>query len=633
MRKLSLFLIFITFGTAAVPSVTMADEIDISPEEHAARLKEQKRLAQDIREKMEKGVTDDTALRDALHMMLTSPYFIGVDAWIMLTKELLQEFKIPQERAAKILEGIAREKLAAMERGEWDNQYYTVIRMFDAFPDYDSFNIFKGFLQCKYDSVQMQAILTYTDIKGANASPLIREAMQMKLLDGNRRNLLYGHTPSVIHKLTKENKADEAAALSAFINEMKQGEPELKLADEELKQRLFGYTGYSDFPDNTIHTLINRNGIPTEQLTRVIEGVVREGIDSAAKGRSVFWEWENENDRMAYNAAISRLEKAMYLLPLFQNANTVPLLRECVLCKDEGVSLQAALFIVDFLGVEAFPFLLECFEKGRLTHQTRWLFYANLDGTFGRFKEKHGDDNAEGFYALVKGLAQLEQNDDDLHAQRIDKFLCSNFGDYETSGHRKEIRDRFARLGQISEILGKASSWEGLYASKDFCEKMKRYALEKEITPEEVTEEMERRIQYFVSYLEGQHGAGYLRRSSYVIGNLHRGNLKALEVFNGPNTLVRLKEMTLAGHKYEFLRSEAMITYINIAGAESIPFLHEALEKEGCVPDATRSEIVIHLEKVVAKFTEENKTNDVEKINAFLKEMKQAEQAKENGGN
>ena len=84
--------------------------------------------------------------------------------------------------------------------------------------------------------------------------------------------------------------------------------------------------------------------------------------------------------------------------------------------------------------------------------------------------------------------------------------------------------------------------------------------------------------------------------------------------------------------KNETVRCNAIQNYIYIEGAKSIPFVRNTIEKTN-LTGTNRWGIYRQLELTAIELTSENKTNDVEKINAFLKEMKQAEQAKEKGGN
>jgi len=84
----------------------------------------------------------------------------------------------------------------------------------------------------------------------------------------------------------------------------------------------------------------------------------------------------------------------------------------------------------------------------------------------------------------------------------------------------------------------------------------------------------------------------------------------------------------------EVLRLNALIDYIETKEAASIPFLHEAIVKAD-LTEKSRSNVYWHLERLIgsinhkARYSGENKTNDVAKITTFLTEIKQAEQPKD----
>ena len=71
----------------------------------------------------------------------------------------------------------------------------------------------------------------------------------------------------------------------------------------------------------------------------------------------------------------------------------------------------------------------------------------------------------------------------------------------------------------------------------------------------------------------------------------------------------------------------AMVAYLNLEGTKAIPFLQETIKQKRYTP-AQHNQLSEHLQRVTAKLNAENKTADEEKLNAFIKEMKQAEQLK-----
>ena len=111
---------------------------------------------------------------------------------------------------------------------------------------------------------------------------------------------------------------------------------------------------------------------------------------------------------------------------------------------------------------------------------------------------------------------------------------------------------------------------------------------------------------------------------------LERGVLDAIEVspliwelqtFHNANTLALLEECAMSSDKN--VRDNAIVSYISIAKAESIPFLRKAFA-EGRVHHSWG--IYNHLEGITQDLKSNGKTDDAEKFYAFLKEMTQAEQ-------
>jgi hypothetical protein len=105
--------------------------------------------------------------------------------------------------------------------------------------------------------------------------------------------------------------------------------------------------------------------------------------------------------------------------------------------------------------------------------------------------------------------------------------------------------------------------------------------------------------------------------------------IPAIQIFHGTNTVSLLKESIMSKDYHIFRNS--METYIVIAGAESIPFLHKVIaERE--INIKNRQSFDASMQKALMKLTENNKTNDVAKITAFFNEIKQAEQPKNEKG-
>ena len=84
--------------------------------------------------------------------------------------------------------------------------------------------------------------------------------------------------------------------------------------------------------------------------------------------------------------------------------------------------------------------------------------------------------------------------------------------------------------------------------------------------------------------------------------------------------------------KDELVRLGVLIAYAKIADVKAIPSIRETIEK-GRLDKMNCKSLYSHLEGISRKLNKENKINEGEQITAFLKEMKQAEKPKEEGGN
>ena len=103
-----------------------------------------------------------------------------------------------------------------------------------------------------------------------------------------------------------------------------------------------------------------------------------------------------------------------------------------------------------------------------------------------------------------------------------------------------------------------------------------------------------------------------------------------LQTFHSTNSIALLQKSVMVNH--DIISENAIETYAIIAGTKSIPFFRETIKKER-LDSALHNRITQHLQKAVVKLEEKKQTADAEKITAFLKEMKQAEQPKEKGEN
>jgi len=208
----------------AVTTTITVLALDGPPEAIALEFKQRAQRVQKVRELMEKGKTDDVAVKEAIHLIPLIDFDVNPADY--LTK-LLQETEISPARVAKIVAGMVREKITAIEKDNPDSvplDFYLVFSLFRVFPDYDILPIVKESLRSKDEHIRFYALGTYASRTGMKSIPLLREAMENKRLNDDYRNQLYSHLEEISLKLKKENKTADAEKFTTFLQEMKQAE-------------------------------------------------------------------------------------------------------------------------------------------------------------------------------------------------------------------------------------------------------------------------------------------------------------------------------------------------------------------------------------------------------------------------
>jgi len=181
---------------------------------------------QRTQEIMQKGKTDDTALKDAL--VLAFGVSFEQDLNVVFAKELMRAIEIPRERQIRVLEGMVREGLSALEKDKaasvrWDTSY-DVLPLLETIPSYDALPIVKECLKSKSEDIRYNATKTYVNMKGVESIPLLREVIEQEKLTETSRLRLYEHLNRVSIGLRMENKTNDVEKINAFLKEMKQAE-------------------------------------------------------------------------------------------------------------------------------------------------------------------------------------------------------------------------------------------------------------------------------------------------------------------------------------------------------------------------------------------------------------------------
>ena len=228
-------------------------------------------------------------------------------------------------------------------------------------------------------------------------------------------------------------------------------EPKASMDDAALKARILNLIGDSDFDPEYIPKFAERNGVSSEQMTTVVEDIVREGIVF----RNTTGIHTNSQRRMEYVASPHyRLGNPMCLLRFFHGTNTVAILQESILGGKEYASSGAIMVYVEIAGAESLPFFREIISTGRLDEYERRIVYGCLDFNLGGWRTNReeapqravekGSGDAGKYRAFLKDMAQTEPNVDNI--RQLDKILCARFEDYKDSPARTNALERIRQL-------------------------------------------------------------------------------------------------------------------------------------------------------------------------------------------
>ena len=185
----------------------------------------------------------------------------------------------------------------------------------------------------------------------------------------------------------------------------------------------------------------NRGGVTSERMTKMLESLVREGLQEIEKAKM-----ESE----AYWAALRKTVEPIRMLSVFPGSNTPALLRECALSK-KGGSIAAMRAYIDVMGaVDASPLLLEVLigevvEKGgKDLNPHRIGIFRHLQEAANKLAKENKDDDVKQVYVvlMVFALMEFEPNT----AGVLDQMLCEGLPDYATSFDREKAIEKFVDM-------------------------------------------------------------------------------------------------------------------------------------------------------------------------------------------
>ena len=226
-------LILVALASITVTTPILSREFD-NPEDADAYYAKWRQTALELEEAIAKGKADDALLKNAVFRLsqhlqseggmdaggIRGEYLFAVNG----LKRAYQKAEISQEQAIRIQEEMVREKLSAIEKDVPNSipwELYDVLPLFGVFPDYEAFPIFRECLQTKTENSRRNAMETYANIKGAEAIPLLREAIEKGYLSKKNRESLNNSLGHLVQTLEEENKTNDIKKLTAFLKERK----------------------------------------------------------------------------------------------------------------------------------------------------------------------------------------------------------------------------------------------------------------------------------------------------------------------------------------------------------------------------------------------------------------------------
>jgi len=120
-----------------------------------------------VRENMEKGKTDDAALKEAIRLVFGMRLLLKDENPIAYTQEYMSDLKIPRERQIKTFEDMIRENLSAQEKDEKIDPPYRVaefIDMLGTFQGYEVLPLLRECLKSKNEIIRNGATRRYDKI-------------------------------------------------------------------------------------------------------------------------------------------------------------------------------------------------------------------------------------------------------------------------------------------------------------------------------------------------------------------------------------------------------------------------------------------------------------------------------------
>jgi len=192
-----------------------------------------------------------------------------------------------------------------------------------------------------------------------------------------------------------------------------------------------------------IKSIAKNGGVTPERMTKMLESIVREGLRDMKK------ETKGSDE---YSFAAAKLDEPVLMLRIFNGPNTLALLEECALSKDDRGVVEALKTYIHIAGaVEALPLILKTFtdellaKNGKGMNPVRNGVFKELQNAAIKLKNEGKNEDANKVYTALIAFAYLEFEPNT--ARQLDQILCSDLPDYSTSIEREQSIEKFLGMG------------------------------------------------------------------------------------------------------------------------------------------------------------------------------------------
>ncbi|MCL1921215.1 MAG: hypothetical protein FWG50_09100 [Kiritimatiellaeota bacterium] len=272
--------------------------------------------------------------------------------------------------------------------------------------------------------------------------------------------------PFGIVKMTDEmEQADDTAVIGAIVAMLSEYGNDNLPRDPEYRPP-------------TAQDVAKKHNVPPEQMTRILEGLVRKWL--------IAWEKAEGFDKISYGGAILTLALQF---KYFHGPDTPALVRECALSFEDRFIVETYITISGG-GGDSVSLVREMIAKGLLEGSERDLLYRHWGRFIGQLKGKGQVADADKILAFMKEEVQTEQYLGSL--QQLDKILCAHLEGYADDPRRQPVVKRIKVMEEEArkqaEIMDRELAEFNAGLRRQHEEWKAKYAPSKPAQPPETTE-------------------------------------------------------------------------------------------------------------------------------------------------